>query len=247
MQDEGDVLLLDEERCAQRLLHDQGRRAVGRGAPAADQPRGGAATGRCGAASSAMSIRHVGAPTARDLARALPLDGRASRRRRSRSSPPSRASGPSSRRPSPTGSPSTGTASIVEKWRPAGGARSPTTGADEGPRPLEGVTVVVTGTLPSYSRDGATEAVQERGGKVTGSVSKKTDFVVVGADPGASKYEKAVKLGVPLLDDAGLRARCSSRAPTPPAGWLGARSPPDGADAADDPERGDLLGGGDRP
>jgi DNA ligase (NAD+) len=92
---------------------------------------------------------------------------------------------------------------IVEKIR-AGGARMEDEGADEGPRPLEGVTVVVTGTLASYSRDGATEAVQALGGKVTGSVSKKTDFVVVGTDPGASKYEKAVKLGVPTLDDAGL-------------------------------------------
>ena len=46
--------------------------------------------------------------------------------------------------------------------------------------------------------------MQERGGKVTGSVSKKTDFVVVGADPGASKYDKAVKLGVPRLDDDGF-------------------------------------------
>jgi DNA ligase (NAD+) len=92
---------------------------------------------------------------------------------------------------------------IVERIR-AGGARLEDEGADEGPRPLEGVTVVVTGTLASYSRDGATEAVQALGGKVTGSVSKKTDFVVVGTDPGASKYEKAVKLGVPTLDDAGL-------------------------------------------
>ncbi|MCA1711504.1 MAG: NAD-dependent DNA ligase LigA [Actinobacteria bacterium] len=92
---------------------------------------------------------------------------------------------------------------IVAKIR-AGGARMEDEGADEGPRPLEGVTVVVTGTLPSYSRDGATEAVQALGGKVSGSVSKKTDFVVVGSDPGASKYDKAVKLGVPLLDDAGL-------------------------------------------
>ncbi len=94
---------------------------------------------------------------------------------------------------------------IVERVR-AGGARTADEGADEGPRPLEGVTVVVTGTLPSYSRDGATEAVQALGGKVVGSVSKKTDFVVVGADPGASKYDKAVKLGVPMLDDAGLTA-----------------------------------------
>jgi len=62
----------------------------------------------------------------------------------------------------------------------------------------------VTGTLASYSRDGAIEAVQALGGKVTGSVSKNTDFVVVGAEPGASKYDKAVKLGVPLLDDVGL-------------------------------------------
>jgi DNA ligase (NAD+) len=92
---------------------------------------------------------------------------------------------------------------IVEKWR-AAGVRMSDEGESEGPRPLEGVTVVVTGTLASYSRDGASEAVQERGGKVTGSVSKKTDFVVVGVDPGASKYEKAVKLGVPVLDDDGF-------------------------------------------
>ena len=92
---------------------------------------------------------------------------------------------------------------IVERLR-AGGARVADEGSETGPRPLEGVTVVVTGTLPSYSRDGATEAVQERGGKVTGSVSKKTDFVVVGADPGAAKYDRAVRLGLPLLDDAGF-------------------------------------------
>jgi DNA ligase (NAD+) len=92
---------------------------------------------------------------------------------------------------------------IVAKWQ-AAGVRTAEESVDEGPRPLEGVTVVVTGTLASYSRDGATEAVQERGGKVTGSVSKKTDFVVVGADPGASKYDKAVKLGVPVLDDDGF-------------------------------------------
>ena len=93
---------------------------------------------------------------------------------------------------------------IVRKWASAG-VRMAEEGADEGPRPLEGITVVVTGTLASYSRDGATEAVQERGGKVTSSVSKKTDFVVVGDEPGQSKYDKAVKLGVPMLDDSGFQ------------------------------------------
>jgi DNA ligase (NAD+) len=93
---------------------------------------------------------------------------------------------------------------IVAKWTSAG-VRMAEDGADEGPRPLEGVTVVVTGTLASFSRDGATEAVQALGGKVVGSVSKKTDFVVVGAEPGQSKYDKAVKLGVPVLDDDGFQ------------------------------------------
>jgi len=90
---------------------------------------------------------------------------------------------------------------IVDKWR-AAGVRM----VDEeagGPRPLEGVTVVITGSLENYSRDSATEAVQRRGGKVTGSVSKKTDFVVVGDNPG-SKYDKALKLGVPVLDEDGF-------------------------------------------
>ena len=92
---------------------------------------------------------------------------------------------------------------IVDKWR-AAGVRMADEGSDDGPRPLEGVTVVVTGTLASHSRDGAAEAIQALGGKVTSSVSKNTDFVVVGADPGASKYDKAVKLKLPLLDDAGF-------------------------------------------
>ena len=74
---------------------------------------------------------------------------------------------------------------------------------DEGPRPLAGLTVVVTGSLSGWSRDSATAAVQNAGGKVAGSVSKKTDFVVVGDNPG-SKYDKAVSLGVPILDEAGF-------------------------------------------
>jgi DNA ligase (NAD+) len=74
----------------------------------------------------------------------------------------------------------------------------------EAPGPLSGKTFVITGTLHSLSREAAAEAIQARGGKVTGSVSKKTDFLVVGADPG-SKLTKAETLGVPILDEDGLR------------------------------------------
>jgi len=91
---------------------------------------------------------------------------------------------------------------VVENWR-AAGVRLREDAGDDGPRPLEGVTVVITGSLQDYSRDSATEAVQNRGGKVSGSVSKKTSFLVAGENP-ASKYDKAVTLGVPILDDAGL-------------------------------------------
>lgn len=91
---------------------------------------------------------------------------------------------------------------IVEKWR-AAGVRMEDEGA-AGPRPLEGVTVVITGSLEEFSRDSATAAVQNLGGKVSGSVSKKTGFVVVGDSPG-SKYDKAVKLGVPVLGEDGFR------------------------------------------
>jgi DNA ligase (NAD+) len=93
-------------------------------------------------------------------------------------------------------------ADVVRRWAEAG-VRMEDAGADSGPRPLAGVTVVVTGSLTDYSRDGATDAVQSRGGKVTGSVSKKTTFVVAGDNPG-SKYDKAVQVGVPILDDAGF-------------------------------------------
>ncbi len=77
------------------------------------------------------------------------------------------------------------------------------TEGDTGPRPLTGVTVVVTGSLTDWSRDSATAAIQEAGGKVAGSVSKKTDFVVAGDNPG-SKYDKALSLGVRILDEAGF-------------------------------------------
>ncbi|HEY1179004.1 MAG TPA: NAD-dependent DNA ligase LigA [Phytomonospora sp.] len=93
---------------------------------------------------------------------------------------------------------------IVEKWRAAGVRMEDERVESDGPS-LEGVTVVLTGTLEQYSRDGATESVQAAGGKMSGSVSKKTSFVVVGESPG-SKYDKALKLGVPVLDEAGFAA-----------------------------------------
>ncbi|WP_186778579.1 NAD-dependent DNA ligase LigA [Streptomyces salinarius] len=93
---------------------------------------------------------------------------------------------------------------IVRKWKAAGvPLEDRSTGEDEGPRPLEGLTVVVTGTLENFTRDAAKEALQNRGAKVTGSVSKKTSFVVVGDNPG-SKYDKAMQLKVPVLDEDGF-------------------------------------------
>ncbi|MFK0154476.1 NAD-dependent DNA ligase LigA [Streptomyces sp. NPDC090499] len=93
---------------------------------------------------------------------------------------------------------------IIRKWKAAGvPLEDESTGEDEGPRPLEGLTVVVTGTLEHYTRDGAKDALQSRGAKVTGSVSKKTAFVVVGDNPG-SKYDKAMQLKVPVLNEDGF-------------------------------------------
>ncbi|WBB98387.1 NAD-dependent DNA ligase LigA [Solwaraspora sp. WMMA2080] len=94
---------------------------------------------------------------------------------------------------------------VVRRWRAAGVRMVEEAGDDQAPRPLAGVTVVITGSLTGYSRDEAAEAVQSRGGKVSGSVSKKTGFVVVGDSPG-SKYDKAIALRVPVLDEAGFGA-----------------------------------------
>ena len=93
---------------------------------------------------------------------------------------------------------------VIEAWR-AAGVRMADERDDSVPRTLEGLTVVVTGSLENYSRDSAKEAIIARGGKASGSVSKKTDFVVVGENAG-SKETRARELGRPILDEAGFEA-----------------------------------------
>ncbi|HEU4541221.1 MAG TPA: NAD-dependent DNA ligase LigA [Jiangellaceae bacterium] len=97
---------------------------------------------------------------------------------------------------------------IVRKWR-AAGVRMADERDESMPRTLEGVTVVVTGSLPNFSRDEAKEAILARGGKAAGSVSKNTSFLVAGESAG-SKLDKAIEIGVPVLDEDGFRALLES-------------------------------------
>ncbi len=92
---------------------------------------------------------------------------------------------------------------LIERLR-AAGLNFVGPAAPENPQTLVGMTIVVTGSLEGFSRDGAEAAITSRGGKSPGSVSKKTTAVVVGAEPGASKLTKAQELGVPILDEAGF-------------------------------------------
>ena len=91
---------------------------------------------------------------------------------------------------------------IVDAWA-AAGVRMEDERDESVPRTLEGLTLVVTGSLENFTRDSVKEAIIARGGKASGSVSKKTDYVVVGESPG-SKAEKAEQLGVPILDETGF-------------------------------------------
>jgi DNA ligase (NAD+) len=118
----------------------------------------------------------------------------------------------------------------VAKWR-AAGVQLETPGFDPSAaasRLLAGVTVVITGTLPGITRDEAAEAVRAAGGKVSSSVSKKTNFVVAGENPG-SKHDKAVELGVPILDEGGFRQLLADG---PETLVRGASSPPSGGPEA---------------
>ncbi len=91
---------------------------------------------------------------------------------------------------------------VVAKWA-AAGVRMADEAVDAGPQTLAGMTVVITGALPGFTRDSAAEAVTSRGGKVASSVSKKTDFVVVGENAG-SKADRAMALARPVLDADGF-------------------------------------------
>ena len=91
-------------------------------------------------------------------------------------------------------------AEVMDSWA-AAGVRMEDTRDESVARTLEGLTVVVTGTLNGYTRDGAKEAIISRGGKASGSVSKRTHFVVAGA-----KLDKAQQLGLKVLDEEGFTA-----------------------------------------
>ncbi|MGM1060459.1 NAD-dependent DNA ligase LigA [Saccharothrix sp. Mg75] len=138
---------------------------------------------------------------------------------------------------------------VVAKWRAAGVRLAEERDASV-PRTLEGLSIVVTGSLDGFSRDEAKEAVLSRGGKAAGSVSKKTAFVVVGESPG-SKAEKAAQLKVPVLDEAGFRvlleqgpeaAAAVAVVEEPPAEEPSAEESPAGEPAGESPAEGDQAG-----
>jgi DNA ligase (NAD+) len=95
---------------------------------------------------------------------------------------------------------------VVEQLRAAGVQWEESEGAmaAAGPQPLAGKTLVLTGSLPTLSRDEAKDLIEAAGGKVSGSVSKKTHYVVAGTEAG-SKLDKAKELGIEVLDEDGLR------------------------------------------
>ena len=116
---------------------------------------------------------------------------------------------------------------IVQRWQ-AAGVRPSVPDLDDTPRPLVGLTLVITGSLEGFTREGAKEAAEAAGAKVSGSVSKKTSYVVVGENAG-SKHDKALELGVPVLDLDGFLGLLAGDLPEPAE----AAAPAGGAEAGE--------------
>ena len=100
---------------------------------------------------------------------------------------------------------------IIEKWSRAGVRTVEEVRENTTPQTLAGLTIVVTGSLVDFTRDGVSEVIALHGGKASSSVSKKTDYVVVGEAAG-SKADKAAELGVPILDEAGFKRLLAGQA-----------------------------------
>ncbi len=223
IEDEGDVFDLDEDKLLRTELFT---RAARKGEEGDERGRVLSANGRsllAGLAASrdvplwrvlvALSIRHVGPTAARALATELG-SMEAIRAATEEQLADADGVGPTIAEAVTEWFRVDWHAAIVDSWTRAGVSM-----ADERdgsvPRTLEGLTVVVTGSLEGYSRDSAKEAILARGGKASGSVSKKTDYVVVGENAGA-KADKAEQLGVPVLDEAQFTALLSDGPPHAP-------------------------------
>jgi DNA ligase (NAD+) len=215
--DEGDIFHLTEDALQQAplftrapkkgegdqpVLNANGRRLLDNLADARDRPLWRVLV--------ALSIRHVGPTAARALA------GELGSMRAIREADVDRLAAPEgvgrtiaeSVRQWFDGPDGSWHSAIVEKWERAG-VRMADERSASSPRTLEGLSIVVTGSLEEFSRDEAKEAIVSRGGKATSSVSKKTDYVVVGDSPG-SKADKAEQLGVPVLDEDGFKRLLAS-------------------------------------
>ena len=218
--DEGDLFDLDRGQLARAspFFTPQGRRRCPRNARAScsttsSRPR----PGRSGGCSSRCRSGTSGPTAAQALARELRLDRRDPRPRRPRSWPPSTASARRSPRRSSSGSRSTGTAAIVEQVgaRPASGWRR--SAVDDGPRPLEGLTVVVTGIarrLLPRRRDRGDPA---RAAARSSARCRRRPTSSWSATTRARKYDKAVPLGRARSSTRTASACCSPTVPTPPA------------------------------
>ncbi len=201
IQDEGDVFSLDEEQLSRvelfrtkaGELSANGRKLVGNLDSAKNRPLWKVLVG--------LSIRHVGPTAAQALAREFgSVDAIAKATEQELAD--AEGVGPTIATSVQAWFAVDWHREVVDKWR-AAGVRMEEERDDSTPRTLEGLSIVVTGSLETYSRDEAKESIIARGGKASGSVSKKTAFVVVGDAPG-SKYDKAIQLKVPVLDEDGF-------------------------------------------